>query len=33
MKNGELFEDETLNQVGPEKKPMAPLWLWSADKP
>jgi imidazolonepropionase-like amidohydrolase len=33
MKNGELFEAETLNQVWPEQKPLPPLWWWSADKP
>ena len=33
MKNGELFEGETLNQVWPEQKPLPPLWWWTADKP
>ncbi len=32
MKNGELFEGNTLNQVWPEQKPLAPLWWWD-DKP
>ncbi|MFQ5926372.1 MAG: amidohydrolase family protein, partial [Terriglobia bacterium] len=32
MKNGELFEGDTLNQVWPEQKPLAPLWWWD-DKP
>lgn len=32
MKNGELFEGDTLNQVWPAKKPLPPLWWWS-DKP
>jgi Tol biopolymer transport system component len=29
MKNGELFEGDTLNQVYPAQKPLAPLWWWS----
>ncbi len=33
MKNGELFEGETLNQLWPEQKPLPPLWWWTADKP
>ena len=28
MKNGELFEGDTLNEVYPEQKPLAPLWWW-----
>ena len=32
MKNGELFEGDTLNQVWPREKPLAPLWWWN-DKP
>ncbi len=32
MKNGELFDGETLNEVWPEQKPLAPLWWWN-DKP
>ena len=32
MKNGELFEGATLNEVWPEQKPLAPLWWWN-DKP
>jgi len=32
MKNGELFEGETLNQVWPQKKQLAPLWWWN-EKP
>jgi Tol biopolymer transport system component len=28
MKNGELFEGDTLNQVHPVQKPLAPLWWW-----
>ena len=34
MKNGELFEGDTLDQVWPEQKPLAPLWFWNhADEP
>jgi len=29
MKNGELFEGETLNQVWPEQKKLAPLFFWN----
>jgi Tol biopolymer transport system component len=29
MKNGELFEGDTLNQVWPEQKKLAPLWFWN----
>ncbi|HXM94505.1 MAG TPA: amidohydrolase family protein [Candidatus Dormibacteraeota bacterium] len=29
MKNGELFEGDTLNQVWPEQKNLAPLWFWN----
>ncbi|HET9401703.1 MAG TPA: amidohydrolase family protein [Candidatus Acidoferrales bacterium] len=32
MKNGELFEGDTLNQVYPEKKPLPPMWWWTTDK-
>jgi len=32
MKNGELFEGNTLDQVWPEKKPLQPLWWWN-DEP
>ena len=32
MKNGELFEGNTLNQIYPEQKPLQPLWWWS-EKP
>jgi Tol biopolymer transport system component len=32
MKNGELFEGDTLHQVWPQQKPLAPLWWWG-DKP
>ncbi len=29
MKNGELFEGDTLNQVWPVQKLLAPLWWWN----
>ena len=29
MKNGELFEGDTLNQVWPDKKKLEPLWFWN----
>jgi hypothetical protein len=29
MKNGELFEGDTLNQVWPEQKRLEPLWFWN----
>src|SRR5579871_1021012 len=32
MKNGELFEGDTLNQVWPVHKPLPPLWWWN-EKP
>jgi Tol biopolymer transport system component len=32
MKNGELFEGDTLNQIWPEQKPLAPFW-WYNEKP
>jgi Tol biopolymer transport system component len=32
MKNGELFEGNTLNEIYPEQKPLPPLWWWS-EKP
>jgi len=32
MKDGELFEGDTLNEVYPVQKPLAPLWWWS-EKP
>ena len=28
MKNGELFEGDTLNEVWPEKKPLPKMWWW-----
>jgi Tol biopolymer transport system component len=33
MKNGELFEGDTLDQVWPEQKKLEPLWFWTFDKP
>ena len=33
MKNGELFEGDTLDQIWPEKKPLPPLWWWGSDPP
>jgi Tol biopolymer transport system component len=32
MKNGELFEGDTLNQVWPREKKLEPLWWWN-EKP
>ena len=32
MKNGEMFEGATMDEVWPEQKPLAPLWWWK-DKP
>jgi Tol biopolymer transport system component len=33
MKNGELFEGDTLNQIWPEQKKLEPLWFWNYDMP
>ena len=33
MKNGELFEGDTLNQVYPEQKKLEPLYFWDYDLP
>ncbi len=33
MKNGELFEGDTLNQVWPEQKKLEPLWFRNYDQP
>ena len=30
MKNGELFEGDTLDQVWPEQKKLGPLWFWNS---
>jgi imidazolonepropionase-like amidohydrolase len=32
MKNGELLEGDTLNEIWPVQKPLAPLWWWN-EKP
>ena len=32
MKNGELFEGDTLDRVWPEKKPLPKLWWWEESK-
>lgn len=32
MKNGLLYEGDTLNEIWPEQKPLAPLWWWN-DRP
>jgi imidazolonepropionase-like amidohydrolase len=32
MKNGELFEGDTLNRVWPSAKPLPPLWWWDEKK-
>jgi hypothetical protein len=29
MKNGELFEGDTMDQVWPEQKKLEPLWFWN----
>jgi hypothetical protein len=29
MKNGELFEGDTLNRVWPEQKKLEPLFFWN----
>jgi len=33
MRNGELFESDTLNQIWPNKKPLPPLSFWKANDP
>ena len=32
MKNGELFEGDTLNRVWPDAKPLPPLWWWGDEE-
>jgi hypothetical protein len=32
MKNGELFDGDTLDEIWPEQKPLPPLWWWN-DQP
>jgi len=31
MKNGELFEGDTLNEIWPESKRLPPLWWWNEE--
>ena len=33
MKNGALYEGDTLNQLWPEQKKLEALWFWDFDKP
>jgi len=33
MKNGELFEGNTLDQIWPEQKKLEPLWFGKFDQP
>jgi len=33
MKNGELFEGDTLDQIWPEQKKLEPLFFWNFDMP
>ena len=33
MKNGELFEGDTLKEVWPGQKKLEPLWFWNYDQP
>jgi Tol biopolymer transport system component len=33
MKNGELYEGDTLDQVWPQQKKLGPLWFWNFDQP
>jgi len=33
MKNGTLYEGDTLNQLWPEEKKLEALWFWDFDKP
>jgi imidazolonepropionase-like amidohydrolase len=33
MKNGQLFEGDTLNEVWPKQKPLEPLWFWKDNPP
>ena len=32
MKNGEIYEADTLNQIWPHQKPLPELWWWK-EKP
>jgi len=31
LQNGRLYEGDTLDQIWPEQKPLAPFWWWSED--
>jgi len=31
MKNGRLYEGETLNEVWPRKKPLPRMWWWDQE--
>ncbi|MGI8744163.1 MAG: amidohydrolase family protein [Bryobacteraceae bacterium] len=31
MKNGQLFEGDTLNEIWPKQKPLGPMWWWKDD--
>jgi cytosine/adenosine deaminase-related metal-dependent hydrolase len=31
MKNGRLYEGETLNEVWPRTKPLPPMWWWDRE--
>lgn len=33
MKNGELYEGDTLDQVWPVERPLPPFWWWDAEPP
>ncbi|HSM07381.1 MAG TPA: hypothetical protein VK858_22320, partial [Longimicrobiales bacterium] len=33
MKNGELYEDETLTKIWPEREELPPLWGWEGGGP
>jgi hypothetical protein len=33
MKNGELFEGDTLDRTWPGPRPLPPLWWWGEQKP
>ena len=33
MKNGRLYDGDTLDKVYPERKPLPPLWWWDDDPP
>ncbi len=33
MKNGRLYEGDTLNEVWPRRRELAPLWWWTAEPP